>query len=127
LVFSNIMAWEHAIAIAQPKDDDCVGNHRMLTCEAHAELSVPGFLWYHFTNEEGFTKVYAASPGTAARNRTMTGPALMSIEVPAPTLAAQQTFYTLQTEVASLNAKHTAIHKTNAAQLPATLESVFAQ
>ncbi|WP_345798200.1 restriction endonuclease subunit S [Castellaniella sp. MT123] len=127
LIFSNIMAWEQAIAIAQAQDDGCVGNHRMLTCEANAELAVPGFLWYYFTTEEGFAKIYAASPGTAARNRTMTAPALMSIEVPTPPLAAQQTFDRLQTEIAALKAKHTAIREANAALLPAMLERVFAQ
>lgn len=126
LIFSNIMAWEQAIAIAQPQDDGCVGNHRMLTCEANADLAVPGFLWYYFTTEEGFAKIYAASPGTAARNRIMTAASLMAIGVPAPPLAVQQTFDRLQAEVAALKAKHTAIREANAALLPATLERVFA-
>lgn len=127
LIFSNIMAWEQAIAIAQTRDDGCVGNHRMLTCEANPEIAVPGFLWYYFTTEEGFAKIYAASPGTAARNRTMTAPALMAIEVPTPAKAVQQTFDRLQAEIAALKAKHTAIREVNAALLPATLERVFAQ
>jgi type I restriction enzyme S subunit len=127
LIFSNIMAWEQAIAIAQTQDDGCVGNHRMLTCEANPEIAESGFLWYYFTTEEGFAKIYAASPGTAARNRTMTAPALMAIEVPTPPLAAQQTFERLQAEIAALKAKHTAIREANAALLPATLERVFAQ
>ncbi len=126
LIFSNIMAWEQAIAIAQPEDGGCVGNHRMLTCEANADLAVPGFLWYYFTTEEGFAKIYAASPGTAARNRTMTAPALMAIEVPMPSLATQQTFDRLQAGIAALKAKHTAIREANAALIPATLERVFA-
>ena len=125
LIFSNIMAWEQAIAIAQPEDDGCVGNHRMLTCEANAELAVPGFLWYYFTTEGGFAKIYAASPGTAARNRTMTAPSLMAIEVPVPPLTAQQTFDRLQAQIAALKAKHTAIRQANATLLPATLERVF--
>lgn len=125
LIFSNIMAWEQAIAIAQAQDDGCVGNHRMLTCEANAEIAVPGFLWYYFTTEEGFAKIYSASPGTAARNRTMTAPALMAIEVPTPPLAAQHTFDHLLTEIAALKAKHTALREANAALLPATLERVF--
>lgn len=125
LIFSNIMAWEQAIAIAQPEDDGCVGNHRMLTCEANVDIAVPGFLWYYFTTEEGFAKIYAASPGTAARNRTMTAPALMAIEVPMPSLAVQHTFDRLQAEIAALKAKHTAIRQANAALLPATLERVF--
>ncbi len=125
LVFSNIMAWEQAIAIAKSEDNGCVGNHRMLTCEASAEVAVPGFLWYYFTTEEGFGKIYAASPGTAARNRTMTASALLAIEVPLPSLAAQQTFDRLQAEVAALKSRHNAIRRANAALLPATLERVF--
>jgi type I restriction enzyme, S subunit len=125
LIFSNIMAWEQAIAIAKPEDDGCVGNHRMLTCEANADIAVPGFLWYYFTTDEGFAKIYAASPGTAARNRTMTAPALMAIEVPAPPLSTQQAFDRLQAEVATLKAKHAAIRQANAALLPATLERIF--
>jgi len=125
LIFSNIMAWEQAIAIAQPEDDGCVGNHRMLTCEANVDIAVPGFLWYYFTTEEGFAKIYAASPGTAARNRTMTAPALMAIEVPMPSLAVQHTFDRLQAEIAALKAKHTTIRQANAVLIPATLERVF--
>lgn len=126
LIFSNIMAWEQAIAIAKSEDEGYVGNHRMLTCEVNADMAVPGFLWYYFTTEEGFAKIYAASPGTAARNRTMTAPALMAIEVPLPPLIAQQNFNCLQAEVAALKAKHAAIRQANAALLPATLERVFA-
>lgn len=125
LIFSNIMAWEQAIAIAKLGDDGCVGNHRMLTCEANPDHAVPGFLWYYFTTPEGFQKVYAASPGTAARNRTITAPALMSIDVPVPSLETQQTFDALQTKVAELKGRHTAIREANAALVPATLERVF--
>ncbi|SFN06935.1 restriction endonuclease subunit S [Dokdonella immobilis] len=125
LVFSNIMAWEQAIAIAQRCDDGCVGNHRMLTCQANAEVAVPCFLWYYFTTEEGFSKIYAASPGTAARNRTMTAPALMAIDVPMPPLSAQRTFNALQSKVAELKARHATIRQANDALIPATLERVF--
>ncbi len=125
LVFSNIMAWEQAIAVAKPEDDDCVGNHRMLTCEAKADCAVPGFLWYYFTTPEGFEKIYAASPGTAARNRTMTASALMAIEVPAPPLAVQRTFERLRAKVAALKAEHAAIRSAKATLLPATLERIF--
>jgi len=127
LIFSNIMAWEQAIAIAKAEDDGCVGNHRMLACETNPDFAVPGFLWYYFTTPNGFEKIYAASPGTAARNRTMTSPALMAIEVPIPPLAVQQTFDRLQTDIAALKAKHTAIRIANAALLPATLERVFSE
>jgi len=127
LVFSNIMAWEQAIALAKPEDDDCVGNHRMLSCEAESDCIVPGFLWYYFTIPDGFEKIYAASPGTAARNRTMTASALMSIQVPVPPLPVQQSFDRLQSEVTALKVRHAAIRAANAALLPATLERVFVQ
>ena len=127
LIFSNIMAWEQAIAIARPEDDNCVGNHRMLTCVAAPERTVPRFIWYYFTTLEGFAKIEAASPGTAARNKTMTALALMAIEVPLPPLPTQQAFDRLQAEVTALKAKHTAIRTANAALLPATLERVFAE
>lgn len=125
LIFSNIMAWEKAIAIAKHEDEGCVGNHRMLSCEANSDDAVSGFLWYYFTTPEGFAKIEAASPGTAARNKTMTAPALMAIEVPTPPLAKQQSFDRLQSEVAALKTKHAAIRAANSALLPATLERVF--
>jgi hypothetical protein len=126
LVFSNIMAWEQAIALAKPEDDACVGNHRILCCEANSDIAVPGFLWYYFTTAEGFEKVYAASPGTAARNRTMTAPALMGIEVPVPRVSLQKAFNRLLSEVNALKGRHAAIRKANAALLPATLDRLFA-
>jgi len=125
LIFSNIMAWEQAIALATPEDHDCVGNHRMLTCVADSEKAVPGFLAYYFMTDDGFAKVYAASPGTAARNRTLIAANLEAIEVPIPPLPIQQSFNRLQTEVAALKAQHAALRTANAALLPATLERVF--
>jgi type I restriction enzyme S subunit len=127
LIFSNIMAWEQAIAIAKPEDSGCVGNHRMLACETKLDFAVPGFLWYYFTTADGFGKIYAASPGTAARNRTMTAPALMAVKVPIPSLSKQRSFNQLHADIAALKAKHTAIRAANAALLPATLERVFSE
>lgn len=125
LIFSNIMAWEQAIAIAKHEDDGCVGNHRMLTCEAAADKAVASFLYYYFTTAEGFAKIDAASPGTAARNKTLKAPDLMAIEVPIPSLATQRTFDALQTKVAELKARHATIRQANDALIPATLERVF--
>ncbi len=125
LIFSNIMAWEQAIALATPEDHGCVGNHRMLTCVADSEKAVPGFLAYYFMTDDGFAKVYAASPGTAARNRTLIAANLEAIEAPIPPLPIQQSFNRLQTEVAALKAQHAAIRAANASLLPATLERVF--
>lgn len=126
LIFSNIMAWEQAIALAKPDDHGCVGNHRMLTCLADRAQLLPSFLAYYFTTEDGFAKVYAASPGTAARNRTLVAGNLEAIEVPVPPLPAQQAFVDLQVAVSALKARYAAIREDNAALLPATLERLFA-
>ena len=126
LIFSNIMAWEQAIALAKPEDRGCVGNHRMLTCVSNTRLALPAFLAYYFTTEEGFAKVYAASPGTAARNRTLVAGNLEAIEAPVPPLSTQQRFDGLQAAVAALKRRHTALRESNTALLPATLDRLFA-
>ena len=89
LVFSNLMAWEQAIALASTADDGCVGNHRMLTCEADRTRCLPMFLWYYFRTPEGFAQVVAASPGSIARNTTLSAELLPNITVPVPSLDAQ--------------------------------------
>lgn len=125
LMFSNVFAWEGAIAIAQSEDAGRFGSHRFITCQVNPELTTADFLRYYFLTDEGMLKIGEASPGGAGRNRTLGLNKLMAIEVPMPPLAAQQTFDRLQAEVAALKAKHTAIREANSALLPATLERVF--
>ena len=125
LLFSNVFAWEGAIAIAQAEDAGRFGSHRFISCVPDRRLTSADFLRYYFLTEEGMLKIGEASPGGAGRNRTLGLEKLMAIEVPMPPLATQQTFDRLQIEVAALKAKHAAILKANAALLPATLERVF--
>lgn len=127
LIFSNIMAWEQAIALATPSDHGCVGNHRMLTCLADKKQVLPAFLAYYFTTEEGFAKVYAASPGTAARNRTLVAGNLEAITVPVPSLSVQQAFVDLEATVSAVKIRQGVIREANVALLPATLERLFVE
>lgn len=127
LLFSNVFAWEGAIAIAQPEDANRFGSHRFITCVADRRLASADFLRYYFLTDEGMLKIGEASPGGAGRNRTLGLEKLMAIEVPIPPLTTQQTFERLQAEVVALKAKQTAIREANAALTPATLERVFAQ
>lgn len=89
LVFSNIMAWEGAVALAGLNDDGCVGNHRMLTCACDETRLNPAFLAHYFKTPEGMTKLVGASTGTVARNRTLTATALGRMTVPVPPVAVQ--------------------------------------
>ena len=125
LLFSNVFAWEGAIAIAQPEDAGRLGSHRFMTCQANPARTSAEFLRYYFLTDDGLLKIGEASPGGAGRNRTLGQEKLMAIEVPIPPLPIQQSFDRLQTEVAALKAKHDAIRAANASLLPATLERVF--
>lgn len=125
LLFSNVFAWEGAIAIAQPEDAGRFGSHRFITCRANPALTSAEFLRYYFLSDEGMLKIGEASPGGAGRNRTLGLQKLMTIEVPVPPLAIQQSFDRLQSEVVALKVKHASIRAANAALVPATLERVF--
>lgn len=125
LLFSNVFAWEGAIAVAKPEDTGRFGSHRFISCVVNPDLSSADFLRYYYLTDDGMEKIGAASPGGAGRNRTLGLEKLMAIKVPVPPLAAQQTFDTLQAKVADLKASHRAIREANAALVPATLERVF--
>jgi type I restriction enzyme S subunit len=125
LLFSNVFAWEGAIAIAQTADAGRFGSHRFITCRAAQSIASAGFLRYYFLTADGLLKIQEASPGGAGRNRTLGLEKLMALEVPAPSLAAQETFDRLQTEVATLKTRHAAIRQANEALTPATLERIF--
>lgn len=126
LLFSNVFAWEGAIAIARPEDAGRFGSHRFMTCVVNEQQVLADFLLYHLLSPDGLEKVGEASPGGAGRNRTLGVEKLAKIEVPAPPLAAQQAFVDLQAAVSALKARHAAIREANAALLPATLERLFA-
>lgn len=125
IVFSNIMAWEKAIAVAGSEHDGWVGNHRMLICEPREDVILASCLLHYFMTEEGFAKILKASPGTAARNKTLKADRLMEIEVPVPPLAAQKEFQkllALQTKVAARAAES---DSATTALLPSLLDQIF--
>ncbi len=125
LVFSNVFAWEGAIAIAQPADHGRFGSHRFMTCGVDPAAALAEFVRYYLLSPEGLEKVREASPGGAGRNRTLGVEKLARIEVPIPPLAKQQSFAALQSTVAALKSRHAALRESNAALLPATLERIF--
>lgn len=125
LLFSNVFAWEGAIAIAQPKDHGRFGSHRFITCLPKKHAVTALFLHYYFLSPQGTEKIDDASPGGAGRNRTLGLKKLMAISVPIPPLPVQYMFNKLQTYVAELKAKHAAIRSDLAKLMPAMLERIF--
>lgn len=127
LLFSNVFAWEGAIAIAGPADAGRFGSHRFMTCVVDEGSVLPNFLLYYLLAPEGLEKVREASPGGAGRNRTLGVDKLAKIKVPVPRPAAQKAFVNLQITVSTLKARHAAIRADSAALLPSTLGRIFVQ
>lgn len=125
VVFSNLMAWERGIALAGEADAGCVGNHRMLTCAADPARLLPGFLFFYFTTREGFSQVEAASPGSIARNKTLSPQGLAAIEVPLPSLDGQQWFDALRLKADAIQSLNAAAAEDAAALMPAMLHQIF--
>jgi type I restriction enzyme S subunit len=102
LLFSNVFAWEGAIAVAKPEDRGRVGSHRFITCVPRKDVATSYFLRFYFLTDEGMDLIRAASPGGAGRNRTLGLAALDAIDVPVPPIEDQVWFDGLQAKVGAL-------------------------
>lgn len=125
IVFSNIMAWEQAIAVAKHQDHRCVGNHRMLTCCPDQRLVRPGYLAYFFRTQCGFAEIVKASPGTAARNKTLNPRLLESIRIPVPPLDVQEWLENVQARWATVQEALLDAEKGAEGFLPSLLHHLF--
>ena len=125
LVFSNIMAWEGAIAVVRSQDRDRIGVHRFITCVPASGISDPHFLWFYFQTVKGFQKIVEASPATIARNRTLSVKKLEAIEVPVPAFEKQSEFAQLKAKVDTIRGAHATGQTELDALLPAVLDKAF--
>lgn len=127
LIFSNVFAWEGAIAIAGPEDADRVGSHRFITCVPAAGRADARYLLQYFQTDEGLAKIQKASPGGAGRNRTLGLDALANIDVPLPPLAQQRWFAELHRSVQHLRFEEDSAAPLYDAMIPSILERAFSQ
>lgn len=125
IVFSNIMAWEQAIAAATPEDHRCVGNHRMLTCRPNRDIVLPGYLAFFFRTHQGFAEIVKASPGTAARNKTLNPKLLEAIRIPVPPVSDQEWLEVVQVRWSELQVALKQAEGSVDAFLPSLLHSLF--
>jgi type I restriction enzyme, S subunit len=125
LIFSNVFAWEGAVAMAVPEDVNRVGSHRFITCVPEPEFADARFLLQYFQTEEGFAKVQKASPGGAGRNRTLGLEALANIEVPVPPITDQHWFAELHRKVENLRLEQDNAEPLYEGIVPALLERSF--
>ncbi|MHB1775205.1 MAG: restriction endonuclease subunit S [Acidimicrobiales bacterium] len=91
LVFSNVFAWEGAVALATDAEQGLVGSHRFMTyVPVDSDAVDVRYLRYLFTSEIGLAFLRKASPGSAGRNRTLAIDRFESIELPLPDLEEQR-------------------------------------
>lgn len=125
LLFSNVFAWEGAIAIAQKEDNNRVGSHRYITCVPHNDIATSEFLCFHFLTPQGLHDIGEASPGGAGRNRTLGLKKLEAIEVPIPSIEKQQWFSDLLAITKTIQNKQKPVAKELEAFLPSLLHNIF--
>lgn len=71
LLFSNVFAWEGAVALASEGEAGRIGSHRFMTYEVDTDRADPRFLLHYFYGGPGLQVIREASPGSAGRNRTL--------------------------------------------------------
>jgi type I restriction enzyme S subunit len=126
LLFSNVFAWEGAIAVATPEDAGRYGSHRFISCVPQANIATAEFLRFYFLTPAGFTAIGEASPGGAGRNRTLSLTKLASLSVPIPSLSQQQWFDRVQTRIHQAGVLRAVISKKFASLDNALLHRAFA-
>jgi type I restriction enzyme S subunit len=117
LIFSNVFAWEGAIAVVKEEDNNRFGSHRFISCNCDETIVLPEFICFYFLTEAGLEKINEASPGGAGRNKTLGLGKLENTLIPVPTLEMQQKFLHIQ---AQLNAT-----KQHQAEQMALLNGIF--
>ncbi len=125
LLFSNVFAWEGAIAVAQSQDDGRFGSHRFISCVCKDGIALPEFLCFHFLTEKGMQDINAASPGGAGRNKTLGLNKLEQILVPVPDIHLQNDFHQLQTKMERLKSAQAGQLAGLEGLFPAVLERAF--
>jgi restriction endonuclease S subunit len=125
LIFSNVFAWEGAIAVSQPKDHDRFGSHRFITCVPKKDVATPEFLCFHFLTRKGLEDIGDASPGGAGRNRTLGLEALSRIRVPIPPLDQQKWFAELLAKTDVMKQLRAQTQVELDALLPSVLDRAF--
>lgn len=125
LVFSNIKAWEGALAVATEDDNGRFASHRYITCKVKADVIIADFLCFYLLSPEGIERVRDASLGSADRNRTLAIKRLELIEVPVPSYEKQLQFYELQKKVSTIQKTKAENQVELDALLPAILDKAF--
>lgn len=127
LLFSNVFAWEGAIAIAQREDHGRFGSHRFMSCVCERDRVLPELLQFYFLTAAGLEKIGQASPGGAGRNRTLGITKLEKIKVPIPPMKLQREFLKLLNLQKTIKAESDKSTQHREALLPSLLDRIFGE
>lgn len=125
LLFSNVFAWEGAVAVAKPEDAGRYGSHRFISRKAIEGVVSADFLYYYFTTPEGIEQLGKASPGSAGRNRTLGLQMLDEIEVPVPDYEKQLWIVSIAKRLEELGKRQEVIRKETEGLFKSVLDQAF--
>lgn len=125
LLFCNTNAWEGAVGVALPEDDNHYGSHRYVTFVPNLSIATPEFVLFYLLTSEGMRHLQHASPGTTVRNRTMNIAMVMDIPVPLPPIEQQHWFNSLQAKLRDARSETSRIVTEADAMIPAILDRAF--
>jgi type I restriction enzyme, S subunit len=90
LLFSNVFAWEGAVALAGDAESGLIGSHRFMTYVVNGTVADAAYLKHYFTSSHGLDVIRRASPGSAGRNKTLGIKTFEEQWIPLPNLETQQ-------------------------------------
>ena len=125
LVFSNVFAWEGAVAVSKEKDRGRFGSHRFITCVPVPQIAMAEFLRFYFLTPAGLGKIGDASPGGAGRNRTLGLKKLAAFHIPCPKFEKQKVFCDLQARADLLRQERDLRTQKLTALIPSILDRAF--
>jgi len=125
LLFSNIKAWEGAVALISKEEDGKVGSHRYITYKPNNSKIESEFLLFHLLLPKGIEELSLASPGTADRNRTLGLKKLEAIKVPIPKIEEQRKFVELLHQFKQIVKKRVERENELSALIPSLLDKAF--
>lgn len=82
LMISGQFAWEDAVFVTSPKDEEGVASHRYYLLKSINHDVPVEFLYGYFLSQRGFSDLKQCSHGSAGRNRPLNINELLRIEVP---------------------------------------------
>jgi type I restriction enzyme S subunit len=90
LLFSNVFAWEGAVALASEREAGMIGSHRFTTYQVNQEVADAQFLLYYFYGGPGQEAIHQASPRSAGRNKILGIKRFATQEISLPDVGEQR-------------------------------------